>query len=285
MGAGFRGRGGGGGVHHMSPEEAQAFFGQFFGGSDPFGGPFGGMGGFSHFSSGGGGGGGRIPGVSMRSMNFGGGMDDPFSLMFSQGMGGSGIGQQQQRQRFTGSSSGMGRSESMPVYSSSQPQYDAIPPGTVVSLRALVNAPERNGDRGVIKNYIPSTGRYLVELEDSNETMSVKASNLLQHVHVRLHDIQNQKELNGKTGTILAWNPNKERYNVYVMALQKVVSVKPGNVVLEEGTVAQLTGINSRPELNGKWGTIKEWIRDSNKYDVQLSPQHVIRIKVENVRV
>ncbi len=33
MGAGFRGRGGGGGVHHMSPEEAQAFFGQFFGGS------------------------------------------------------------------------------------------------------------------------------------------------------------------------------------------------------------------------------------------------------------
>jgi hypothetical protein len=115
--------------------------------------------------------------------------------------------------------------------------------------------------------------------------MSVKASNLLQHVHVRLHDIQNQKELNGKTGTILAWNPSKERYNVYVMALQKVVSVKPGNVVLEEGTVAQLTGINSRPELNGKWGTIKEWIRDSNKYDVQLSPQHVIRIKVENVRV
>jgi DnaJ-class molecular chaperone len=32
-GAGFRGRGGGAGVHHMSPEEAQAFFGQFFGGS------------------------------------------------------------------------------------------------------------------------------------------------------------------------------------------------------------------------------------------------------------
>jgi hypothetical protein len=122
---------------------------------DPFGGPFGGMGGFSHFSSGGGGG--RMPGVSMRSMNFGGGgMDDPFSMMFSQGMGGSSLGQQ--RQSFSGGS-GMGRSESMPVYSSSQPQFDAIPPGTVVSLRGLVNAPERNGDRGVIKNFIPSTGR------------------------------------------------------------------------------------------------------------------------------
>ena len=44
---GFRPGGGGGGPGggHMSPEEAQAFFSQFFGGSDPFGGGFGGMGG------------------------------------------------------------------------------------------------------------------------------------------------------------------------------------------------------------------------------------------------
>ena len=249
----------------------------YFDVTDPFGGPFGrGGGGFSQFSSIGGAGG--RPGGSVSTTHFGGGMDDPFSMMFSQGgLGGSGFGQQ-----FSG---GPGRSASMPVPSQRQPQFDAIPPGTVVSLRGLLNAPERNGDRGVIKTYIPSTGRYVVELEDSNETMSVKASNLLQHVHVRLHDIQSQKELNGKTGTILAWDPTKERYNVYVMDLHRVVSVKPGNVVLEEGTVAQLTGITSRPDLNGKWGTIKEWIRDTNKYDIQLSPQHVIRIKVENVRV
>ena len=69
------------------------------------------------------------------------------------------------------------------------------------------------------------------------------------------------------------------------MALKKVVSLKPGNVILEAGTVAQLTGLTSRPELNGKWGTVKEWIRESNKYDVQLSPHQTIRVKVENMRV
>jgi hypothetical protein len=35
----------------------------------------------------------------------------------------------------------------------------------------------------------------------------------------------------------------------------------------------------------GKWGTVKNWIRETNKYDVQLSPQQVVRIKVENLRV
>ena len=165
------------------------------------------------------------------------------------------------------------------------PRYDAIPPGTVVSLKGLVNASDRNGDRGVVKQYIPSSGRYVVELEDSEDTMSVKPSNLLQHVHVRIHDIQSQPELNGKTGTIITWNSHKERYAIYVMDLKKVVSLKPGNVVLESGTVAQVTGLSSRPELNGKWGTIKDWVKESNKYDVQLSPQQVIRLKVDNMRV
>jgi len=288
---GFGGGGGPGGAHHMSPEEAQAFFAQAFGGADPFGGLFGGMGGMGGSMGGGGpgisfsmggmpGGGGR--GASF-SQGFGGGGGDPFGMMFqSMGRGGgmpagmSGMG------GMGGGMPGARQSASRPA---PPPRYDAIPPGTVVSLKGLVNAPDRNGDRGVVKQYIPSSGRYVVELEDSEETMSVKPSNLLQHVHVRIHDIQSQPELNGKTGTIITWNSHKERYAIYVMDLKKVVSLKPGNVVLESGTVAHLTGLASRPELNGKWGTIKGWVKESNKYDVQLSQQQVIRVKVENMRV
>eukprot|EP00550_Attheya_septentrionalis_P003793 CAMPEP_0198285470 /NCGR_PEP_ID=MMETSP1449-20131203/4733_1 /TAXON_ID=420275 /ORGANISM="Attheya septentrionalis, Strain CCMP2084" /LENGTH=396 /DNA_ID=CAMNT_0043982879 /DNA_START=137 /DNA_END=1327 /DNA_ORIENTATION=- len=290
-GGGFPGGGGGGsGVHHMSPEEANRVFSQFFGGSDPFGGAMGGMGGMGggpggpnmSFSSSMGGGGGRggPPMSSFRSSGMGGGVD-PFEMMFSQGGMGSSMGS------MGGSSTGRGGMDSMRA-SRAQPapkRFDAIPSGTVVSLKELQNAPERNGDRGVVKQYIPQSGRYIVVLEDSEETMSVKPNNLLQHVHVHIHDIQSQPELNGKTGTIIAWNPNKERYSIYVMALKKVVSIKPGNVVLETGTVGQITNLQSKPELNGKWGTVKDWIRESNKYDVQLSPQHVIRIKVENMRV
>lgn len=300
---GAGGGGGGGGVHHMSPEEAQAFFSSFFGGSDPFGGMMGGMGGMGGRGSMGGMGSqasrggmghpgmsfassGMGPGASFTTTSFGGGNGDPFSMMF-QDMG-PGISGMSGRGGSMGGSMGpgMGRSMGSMKRPAQEPQrFDAIPAGTVVSLKGLVNAPDRNGDRGVVRQYLPETGRYVVALEDSDETMSVKPSNLLQHVHVRVHDIQSQPELNGKTGTIITWSQNKERYNIYVMAMEKVVSLKPGNVVLDKGTVAQVTGLMSKPELNGKWGTIKDWIRETNKYDVQLSPQHVIRVKVENMRV
>jgi len=263
------GGGGGGGMHHMSPEEAQAFFSTFFGGSDPFGGMMGGGRG-SSFSR---------PGSSFRSSGMGGG--DPFSMMFERG-GGPRMSSSSQ-QGFPQQSSFRSR----PTHTHQQQRFDAIPSGTIVSLKGLVNAPERNGDRGVIKQYVPSTGRYFVTLEDSDERMSVKPTNLLQHVHIRIHDIQNQPELNGKTGTIIAWNETKERYNIYVssQSMKKVVCLKAANVVLDVGTVGMVCGLNSRPELNGKFGTIKEWIRENNKYDVQLSPQHVIRVKMENMRV
>lgn len=297
----FSGGGGGGGFHgssggqQMSPEEAERIFGAFFGGSDPFSGGFGGSGG-----------GGGMGGPSMQfssSMGGGGGAAgmDPFSKMFGggggmpAGMGGGGmpagmnIGMGGMPAGFSnmmgggGMPAGFGSGNGIPV--SAPQRYDAIPLGTVVSLKELISASERNGDRGVIKKYIPEKDRYVVALEDSDETMSIKPRNILQHVQVRLHDIQNQPLLNGKTGTILAWNARKERYNIYVTVLKKVFSLKPGNIVLNAGTVAQLDGITSKPELNGKWGTIKEWIRDTNKYDVQLSKDKVIRIKVENMRV
>jgi predicted transcriptional regulator len=164
-------------------------------------------------------------------------------------------------------------------------RYDAIPNGTVVSLKGLVSRPERNGDRGEIADYDPTSCRYTVLLEDTDEKLKVKATNLLQHVHVDLQGIQNQPALNGQRGTIIAWDPHKERYNIYVMELSKVVSLKPSNVILENGTVAKIDGLSAEPELNGKFGTIMAWIQDSNRYEVQLSASHVVLIKAENVRV
>lgn len=123
-------------------------------------------------------------------------------------------------------------------------RYDCIPPGTNVSLEALVACPDRDGDMGVVQQYNPQNGRYVVVLEDTDETMSVKASNLLQHVHVRVHGIESKPELNGKTGAIVAWNPRTERYNIYVMALEKVVSLKPANVILDDGTVEASPGLH-----------------------------------------
>jgi curved DNA-binding protein CbpA len=164
-------------------------------------------------------------------------------------------------------------------------RFDAIPNGTVVSLKGLLSHADRNGDRGEITDYDPSSGRYTVQLEDSDELLRVKAANLLQHVHVNLQGIESQTALNGQQGTIIAFDDHKERYNIYVMNMSKVVSLKPTNVILKNGTVAKITGLSAKPELNSKFGTIKAWIRETNRYDIQLSESQVLRIKVDNVRV
>jgi hypothetical protein len=63
--------------------------------------------------------------------------------------------------------------------------------------------------------------------------------------------------------TVKTWNPRTERYDIYVMALERVVSLKPENVILDAGTVGRVTGLTSKQELNGRWSTIKEWIRET----------------------
>lgn len=203
---------------------------------------------------------------------------DPFMQMFGGGMGGmGGMG----GSPFGGSSSG-----GMPRQSSfREKRYDAIPAGTVVSLKGLVSKPERNGDRGEVKQYDPSSGRYIVVLEDSEETMKVKPSNLLQHVHIKLHGLESKPEWNGERGTIIAWDQKNERYNVYMMGLSRAMSLKASNLILDNGTVGMITGLQSKPELNGKYGTIKGFKKESGRYDVQLSKSQILRLKLENIHV
>jgi curved DNA-binding protein CbpA len=261
-------------MHHMSPGDAEAFFSHFFGHEDPFGGSFGGP-------RGGGGGGSPFINIQTNGMPRGGG-PDPFSMMFGGSMPGMSMGGMPGMSM--GGMPGMGGFPDMQQQQRTQ-SYDSIPRNTVVSLKGLRSKPERNGDRGVIQQYNQQNGRYLVQLEDSDEVMAVKPANLLQHVHVRIYGLEAKPELNGKTGTIIAWNPNSERYSIYVMAVSKAVSLKPQNVILDEGTVGQIFGLLSKPDLNGKWGTIKEWDRSANRYNVQLSHDKIIRVKVENIRV
>lgn len=258
--------GGGGPRSRMSQQEADLLFSHFFGGSDPFGGSFGRPGGRSPF------------------IHSGGGGMDPFAQMFGGGMPGGSFGGGMPGGSFGGMPGGMG---SMPRQQR-RPQvkrYDTIPPGTIVSLKGLQSSPERNGDRGEVSEYLPDSGRYIVFLEDSDEYLRVKPANLLQHVHVKLHGIESQPTLNGKRGTIVAWSDHKERYNIHVMDLRKIVSLKPSNVILESGTVGMIIGLQSKPELNGKYGTIKNFNEDSGRYDVQLSPDQILRLKLENVHV
>ena len=165
-GSGDGGSDGGGG---MSPEQAQFLFSQFFGGSinggssstsDPFGGMMGGdMNEGTHQRS-------RREGG--RSMPFG----DLSNGMHNMHMGGGPDSFGMNKRRRTSPSSS---------HYQKQKQYQTIPISTVVTLQGLRRKPERNGDRGQIVQYDSNTGRYIIQIEHTNETMKVKPTNLFQH--------------------------------------------------------------------------------------------------------
>jgi hypothetical protein len=69
------------------------------------------------------------------------------------------------------------------------------------------------------------------------------------------------------------------------MEWRKSNNLLPLNVILEDGTVGMITGLQSKPELNGKFGTIKKFNSDSGRYDVQLSAEKILRLKLENIHV
>jgi len=242
---GFPGGGFGGGGHNMSQADADRIFSHIFGGG---GDPFGGgFGGRSRMSGG-----------------------DPMASLFG-GMSGGGMG------------GGM-----HPGYARSRPRvkrFDTIPRGTIVSLRGLISKPELNGDRGEVESFDPNSGRYVVVLEDTNETMKVKPANLLQHVHVKVYGVESRPDLNGLRATVLAYDEGKERFNVFINDKGLAISLRPANVILDRGTVGMIMGIQAKPELNGKWGTIKSWNTSTQRYDVQLSADKIMRLKMDNIRL
>ena len=46
-----------------------------------------------------------------------------------------------------------------------------------------------------------------------------------------------------------------------------------------------ITGLASKPEKNGSWGTVRAFDAAAGRFDVELSPTEVLRVKPANVRI
>lgn len=266
---------------HMDAERAQHIFNMFFGGEDPFGGMGGsmsggmggGMGGQPHvtFVSSGGGMGG-MGGVG--GMGGAGGMPPGLAQMF---MGGGGMGGMS-------GMSGMDMGGPRRTRQRREHRLDAMQPGTPVTIFGLRNAPQHNGDNGRVVDYDPGRGRYVVQIEDDDATLSLRPENLQQIVPgVTLRNIEADESLNGKSGTLLKFDPAKDRYTVSLNALRRVLSVRPDNIVLPPGTCVTIRDVQSKPQLNGKRGTVRTFDRESGRFVVQLSPTEQVKLRPANV--
>jgi len=156
------------------------------------------------------------------------------------------------------------------------PQPDVIPDGQKVVIHGLKTA-QHNGKLGSIAGFDESKQRYVVQMQDG-ETMALKVSNLQQMVDgVRIHGLASKPEWNGKTGTIIMFNPENDRYQVKLS--DGVAALKPSNVVLPNGTRVKISGLNSQPQYNGKWGQIESFDSDSGRYNVKTAGEKILALK------
>ena len=195
------------------------------------------------------------------------------------------------------------QTSSTPSYANSSNNanpYNLIRPGTQIITQNLVSSLTLNNRRGVVLQFQPESRRYIVQFEanvssfitgDNVTPVAMKPENLLQTAKIRIHGLQSQPNLNGKNGTVCAYSRERNRYVVRVdsslLSATREVSIQPTNIRIANGTVVRLEGLQRTPQWNGKYGTVARWVGDqsSGRYEVRLSRQYAVRVKMENVRL
>jgi len=271
----------GGGV---SFQHADEIFKAFFGGNDPFSvffggdgdddmsGMFGGKGGMPggarvFFRNGGMPGGmggmGGMPG--MGGMDFG-GFPGGFPMGPMGGMGGM---------------AGKGAGKSRPA-----PPAWAMPTNTAVVIHGLEKAAEHNSKPGKIIGWDDGKGRYEVEVDSGETTLSLKPQNLTQTCTVKIVGIESQPELNGRSGQILSFDRGSGRYTLRLKERlpsgRDAIGVQPANVTLPKGTRVVVANLG-KEEFNGQMANITEVDEDASRYTVACQNGKNIKIKFENV--
>ena len=165
-------------------------------------------------------------------------------------------------------------------------RFDAMKPGTKVTVQGLGSAAHLNGETGAVLYYEPSKGRYVVELgdEDDSQQVSLKSDNLQQLVRgVILQGIDSDASLNGKSGSLLRYDAQKDRYLVRLAAIPRALSLRPESVLLPNGTCVTIRNLQAKPVLNGQRGTITSFDRQAGRYVVQLNQSESAKLKPGNV--
>jgi hypothetical protein len=117
------------------------------------------------------------------------------------------------------------------------------------------------------------TGRYLVNLDSNNVTISLKPDNLLQIITVKILGLVSQPQFNGREGTIVSYNKERNRYVVrvaYLPSETRDVSIKASNIRIPDLSKVRLEGLESQPQWNGRYGKFLFALQRMQVYDLNL---------------
>ena len=136
--------------------------------------------------------------------------------------------------------------------------FNQIRSGTPVAIQDLVNSSHShlNGQRGKVQQFDAQAGRYVVKVDSTNVTVSLKPENIVQTLKVKILGLISQPQFNGQEGTIVSYNKERNRYTVRVTLPSEIkeISIKNANIRIPDLAKVRLEGLESQPQWNGRYG-------------------------------
>ncbi|KAK7250278.1 hypothetical protein SO694_00007140 [Aureococcus anophagefferens] len=166
-------------------------------------------------------------------------------------------------------------------------RYDVLPMGAKVVLVGLQAAAEKNDEVGVVERFDAAKGRYNVRLDEGGEVLALKEANLQQMLSgVRLTGLTENPDMDGKSGTLVA-----------TRARGRVAALRGGALRDAEdrvhqrreppaarGALVTVAGVQAKPELNGRKGTVQSWDGAAKRRRPSRSrPRTSLKLKPANV--
>lgn len=165
--------------------------------------------------------------------------------------------------------------------------FHTLPRGTPVLINGVCSKPELNGKVATVQNYNADRDRYTVVVQGGENDGPValgpdKLEHLVQGVHIV--GLSGRPELNGQQATVVNFDKESGRFRVQVESKKEVVSLKPDNFIMPDGTSVEIMGVQKQPQLNGRRGKIRSFDKATGRYNVQFSASDVKSMKPANVR-
>ena len=154
-------------------------------------------------------------------------------------------------------------------------QVVTLPPKTYVKLFGLKAGAQHNGKVCVVESYDEGSERYTVKLQDGAK-LAPRLSSMLQMLPVRLTGLAQaggeHAAHDGAAGTLFDYDAESHMYGVELDGSGDALPVSAEHVVLPDGAVASIRGLQSAPQHNGALARVLSHDAESGRYLVQLGP-------------
>ena len=160
-----------------------------------------------------------------------------------------------------------------------KPLDGVIKSGTIVLIKNLQNASNFNNCSGIIKSYNDMKKKYIVAV--NNKSIYIQRNNFVQLLEVQIYNLRSDPTLNGRKTKII--DILNDRYVIDID--NKRYSLSINNLIVNTGSCVEIINLESKKELNGKYGTVIDFDSSCDRYLIKINKALIVKIKMNNISI